>query len=85
MIHRDLKPANILFEFKTKEKITLKLTDFGLSKVLDDISIKQYMTRVGTPAYMSPQIALGDKFSAKCDIFSLGIIIYELTFLEIPS
>ncbi|CAD8206177.1 unnamed protein product [Paramecium octaurelia] len=85
MIHRDLKPANILFEYKTKEKITLKLTDFGLGRILDDITIKQYMTRVGTPAYMSPQISLGEKFSAKCDIFSLGIIIYELTFLELPS
>ncbi|CAD8108478.1 unnamed protein product [Paramecium primaurelia] len=85
IIHRDLKPANILYEFKEKDKITLKLTDFGLGKILDDINIKQYMTRVGTPAYMAPQIVFGDKFSTKCDIFSLGIIIYELAFLEIPS
>ncbi|CAD8124311.1 unnamed protein product [Paramecium sonneborni] len=85
IIHRDLKPANILVEFDANQRIILKLTDFGMGRILDDISIKQFQTRVGTPIYMAPQIVNGEPFSSKCDIFSLGIILHELAFLEIPQ
>ncbi|KAM3132171.1 hypothetical protein pb186bvf_015766 [Paramecium bursaria] len=74
IIHRDLKPANILVGED------YKITDFGMCRVLDDMKKQQKLTRKGTPAYASPQIMSDQPFSAKADIYSLGIILYQLAF-----
>lgn len=78
IVHRDLKPANILYT-----KGVFKLADFGLAKYVqnEDQLLK---TRVGTPFYMAPQILLNEKYTSKCDIWSLGVIFYQLVFGRIP-
>ncbi|CAD8050508.1 unnamed protein product [Paramecium sonneborni] len=75
IIHRDIKPANILFHNNE-----LKIADFGFSR-----RINTTMTSiVGTPIYMAPQILFKQEYSSKCDIWSLGIIFFELLFGKLP-
>jgi NIMA (never in mitosis gene a)-related kinase len=62
---------------------TLKLGDFGISKSLDATS-DMAATAVGTPYYLCPEICKGDKYSLKSDMWSLGIILYELCTLKRP-
>ncbi|KAK8803505.1 hypothetical protein WA158_001199 [Blastocystis sp. Blastoise] len=71
IIHRDLKPANIFLH-----NGQVKLGDLGLCKEAGNNAIK--MTNVGTPVYMAPEIKISAVYSLKADIYSLGLIIYEL-------
>ncbi|KAA6389774.1 MAG: putative CMGC kinase, CK2 family [Streblomastix strix] len=71
IMHRDLKPANIFMN----EDGSVRLGDFGLVK---DITDKEYATKAGTNAYMAPEGHLTKKLDFKSDIFSLGIIIFQL-------
>ncbi|CAD8127247.1 unnamed protein product [Paramecium sonneborni] len=80
VIHRDIKPANILIENNGKGQIIVKLTDFGMGRILEDITKKYILTKVGTPAYAAPQLYLEDQYSSKCDVYSLGVILYQLAF-----
>jgi calcium-dependent protein kinase len=77
-IHRDLKPANILIS-----NGLFKICDFGFSKVIKDPAMAN-KTCVGSPIYMAPQILDKKDYSAKCDIWSLGIIFYELLHAVVP-
>lgn len=72
-IHRDIKPDNILLNTFG----TTKLTDFGISKHLE-ATIDMAKTFVGTPNYMSPERLLGQHYGYASDIWSLGVIVYEL-------
>ena len=82
LVHRDLKLENILVK-KEREKLILKITDYGLSKQLLTIS-KKLSTLAGTPIFTAPEILKGEKYNAKCDLWSLGIIIYALFFKYYP-
>ncbi|KRX08092.1 Protein kinase-like domain [Pseudocohnilembus persalinus] len=79
--HRDLKPENILLHNKKA-----KIADFGFSKVIEqekkDQSVNQ--TSVGTPFYMAPQILSGEQYSIKCDVWSLGIMFYQILYGYLP-
>ena len=80
IIHRDLKPANILIKDNT-----IKLTDFGFAReVFTGMNEASEFTRLGTPIYMSPQILNSIPFSSKTDIWSLGIMIYEMLYSKTP-
>lgn len=79
ILHRDLKPANILV--KNGE---LKLADFGLAKLTEDAGQQMEHTILGTHLYKSPQLIRHLAYSAKCDVWSLGIIFYELLFGVYP-
>lgn len=73
VVHRDIKPANILFSRGTQ----VKITDFGIAR-LDDSDLTQLGSQVGTPAYMSPEQVLGDTVDARSDIYSAGVVLYEM-------
>ena len=86
IIHRDLKLENILIKYKDKEKkeYTVKLTDYGVSKRLFSLS-KKCNTHIGTLTTMAPEILEGKtEYNYKCDLWSIGIIIYRLLFKESP-
>lgn len=79
ILHRDLKSQNI---FLTKAGV-VKLGDFGIAKVLDHTTAKA-ASRVGTPYYVSPEVCDGQCYNFKADIWSLGVVLYELAALEPP-
>ncbi|KAL0957057.1 hypothetical protein HGRIS_003155 [Hohenbuehelia grisea] len=75
IVHRDLKPANILIHGVSNESLTLKIADFGLSKVAQASGLQ---TKCGTPAFMAPEIRMmsyQSKYTASVDIFSLGMVV----------
>jgi serine/threonine-protein kinase Nek2 len=79
ILHRDIKPGNVFLD----EGNDVKLGDFGLSRVLGENSLFAH-TYVGTPFYMSPEQVTGSAYNEKCDIWSLGCLIYELASLYPP-
>ncbi len=81
VMHRDIKPANILL---SKGKV--KVADFGFAKVISETekTRKNYHTILGTPIYMSPQILMEERYTAKCDVWSTGCLFYELLFGRTP-
>lgn len=83
LIHRDIKPANIWIETHNKHRV--KLLDFGLVRGHEEeLQLTQSGALLGTPAYMAPEQAAGDDIDARADLFSLGVILYELTTGERP-
>ena len=84
IIHRDLKIGNILIKYtdETKKKFIPKLCDYGFSKVLKDSDVA--FTHLGTPATMAPEIMERKSYDAKADLWSVGVLIYQLHFNDIP-
>ena len=81
VIHRDLKPSNIFVCPGAKERIVVKVVDFGISKVVGgSTAMTQTQMTMGTPAYMAPEQAEGraKEADARTDIFALGAILYEM-------
>lgn len=74
IIHRDLKPANILID----DRDNLKVTDFGMARLTQESSLTLEGSLIGTPHYMSPEQAAGKSSDYRSDIYSLGVIFYEL-------
>ena len=74
VIHRDIKPSNILLDPEGRPKVT----DFGLAKVEDALALSRTGDFAGTPFYMSPEQAEGKEVTVQSDIYSIGIVIYEM-------
>ncbi|KAI8551411.1 hypothetical protein RHMOL_Rhmol06G0183800 [Rhododendron molle] len=79
IVHRDIKSANCL----VNKHWTVKICDFGLSRIMTDSTMSD-SSSAGTPEWMAPELIRNEPFSEKCDIFSLGVIMWELCTLNRP-
>ena len=93
IVHRDIKPANVLLRSPSQDIHSQKtlpldvqpiLTDFGLVRLLDSTMHTTAGSVAGTPAYMSPEQARGEKVDKRTDIYSLGIMLYEMLSGAVP-
>jgi eukaryotic-like serine/threonine-protein kinase len=86
VIHRDLKPENIMIEPRRGEGEFVKVLDFGIAKILD--SELPGLTRAdvvcGTPQYMAPEQATGSQLDNRCDLYAVGVILYQLATGQLP-
>lgn len=74
IVHRDIKPANIMYE---PESGNIKITDFGIARITDASKTKTG-TVLGTPTYMSPEQVAGKKVDGRSDLYSLGVMFYQM-------
>lgn len=86
ILHRDIKPANIMLKQEASEGLRFRpvLTDLGLARLIDSQRLTQVGTSIGTPTYMAPEQALGEPTDARADVYSLGILLYELAVGQTP-
>ncbi len=84
-VHRDLKPGNIMLVPQDGQKDYVKVVDFGIAKLKEEV---QRLTRMGevwgSPVYMSPEQCMGSNLDARSDVYSLGIVMYEALTGEVP-
>ncbi|MCM8749063.1 protein kinase [Thermomicrobiaceae bacterium CFH 74404] len=80
LVHRDIKPQNILVD----EQGTVKVTDFGIAKGLTDASLTEAGIGMGTVHYVSPEQARGEPATPASDIYSLGVVLYEMLTGRLP-
>jgi len=80
IVHRDVKSANVMI---TKEGV-VKVVDFGVAKLAGEVGLTRAGRSVGTPAYMSPEQARGDEVDARTDLWSLGVVLYEMLSGHLP-
>jgi serine/threonine-protein kinase len=77
VVHRDIKPENV-FVARAGERVSPKLLDFGVAHVADDGAARKRRLIVGTPGYMAPEQAFGERdIDGRADIWSLGVVLYE--------
>ncbi|GAC1462288.1 MAG: hypothetical protein PVS3B1_00110 [Ktedonobacteraceae bacterium] len=87
MIHRDIKPANILLDHRNTARNAMGepiLTDFGIAKLMSSMTSTQSSLQLGTPLYISPEQARGELGSERSDLYSLGVILYEVVTGVLP-
>ena len=80
VVHRDIKPANIMYE---PESDQVKVTDFGIARITDSSKTKTGMV-LGTPSFMSPEQLAGKKIDGRSDLFSLGVMLYQMSCGKLP-
>jgi eukaryotic-like serine/threonine-protein kinase len=82
VIHRDLKPENVLIEIG--DQVEVKLTDFGIAKILDTQGVTSTGQVLGSPAHMAPEQIEGGEVDARADVFGLGVLLYECMVGHLP-
>jgi formylglycine-generating enzyme required for sulfatase activity len=81
LIHRDIKPANVWLEAPEDR---VKILDFGLARPAQDGGLTQQGAIIGTPAYMAPEQSRGETVDARCDLWSLGVVLYRMCTGQLP-
>jgi eukaryotic-like serine/threonine-protein kinase len=86
VLHRDIKPDNVMLKPQPIEQLpyTPVVTDLGLAKLASGGMVTQEGTSMGTPAYMSPEQALGEETDGRSDVYSLGVLLFELACGKLP-
>jgi eukaryotic-like serine/threonine-protein kinase len=74
VVHRDVKPGNLM----VRPDGTVKVTDFGIARALTSAPLTDHGQMIGTPAYVSPEQATGEPVTGSSDVYSLGVVAYEL-------
>jgi serine/threonine protein kinase len=77
IIHRDIKPENVLVDLSGDE-VVLKLTDFGIARLSDGPALTGQASLLGTPQYMAPEVANSGLATPAADLYSIGIVLYEM-------
>ena len=80
IVHRDVKPQNVLVD----EEGSAKVTDFGIARVMDDSGLTAEGRVLGTTDYVSPEQALGHEVNGQSDLYSLGVVLYEMLTGDVP-
>jgi serine/threonine protein kinase len=80
VVHRDIKPANIMYDPESGE---LKITDFGIARITDSSKTKTGVV-LGTPSYMSPEQLAGKKVDGRSDLFSMGVMLFQMLSGQLP-
>ncbi|OCW85276.1 serine/threonine protein kinase [Nocardia farcinica] len=78
IVHRDIKPGNILIAEGGRQTGLVKITDFGISRAKDDVTLTQTGVITGTPAYFAPEVARGADPQEASDVYSLGATVYTM-------
>jgi serine/threonine protein kinase len=84
IIHRDLKPENILLPQHRSSMTVAKLVDFGIARIIDAPRITTTQHVMGTPQYIAPEQAMGKRVDHRADIYSLGVVMYEMLSGTLP-
>jgi hypothetical protein len=80
IVHRDIKSSNLMINRQGQ----VKIMDFGIAQLANEVRLTRSMTILGTPGYLSPEQALGEKADSRSDIWSLGLVLYEMVTGRLP-
>ena len=84
LVHRDVKPANILLREMPADGLEAILTDFGIAKILEGVQFTETGLSMGTPDYMSPEQASGERVTPQTDVYALGVVVFEMLTNQLP-
>jgi serine/threonine-protein kinase len=88
VVHRDIKPENVLIETPSmgdpKQDVLVKLTDFGIAKILDAQGVTSTGQVLGSPAHMAPEQIEGGEVDGRADVFGMGVLLYECMVGHLP-
>jgi len=84
VVHRDLKPGNVLIPKRPSPDAVARVLDFGIARIMGSPNITSTAEVIGTPLYIAPEQAIGDPVDHRTDIYSLGVMMYEIFTGQLP-